>query len=477
MPISSITFMFVFFPVVLMAYFLLSFSRPLQNFWLFLASVAYYALGQAYFVIPLLLIVLISWLLGLLISKSPPKAAKALLILACCAIAGNLFVLRYAGAIWGIVGQTIGLDLALDSLLSKAPLGVAFYTLNALAYCIEVYRGAGPEKNPAYVGLYIAFFPNIIAGPIPRYRQFLNEIRNRRHSVDACSQGVCRFAAGFVKVQLLAHQIATIADLVFDWSAMGRFDAELTVTAAWLGLIAYALQIYLELSAYADMAIGIGQIFGFSLPENFNQPYSASSVTDFWRRWNITLTAWFREYIYTPMGGGKLTNKDTVIRNLLIVWILIGLWHGNSIVNILFGVWFFVLMLAEHFLEIKNKDNFGFLRHFYTMLAFMAGCVLLRTENIYQAGRFFMNLSGTNFNAFHSGLTTVLLRENMLWLLLGLLFSTPLIHTLYRRLQEHNAKTAVSVCNLLYPIVLGCALLISLVYMTQGTYEALPYQS
>jgi len=159
MPISSITFMFVFFPVVLMAYFLLSFSRPLQNFWLFLASVAYYALGQAYFVIPLLLIVLISWLLGLLISKSPPKAAKALLILACCAITGNLFVLRYAGAIWGIVGQTVGLDLAMDSLLTKAPLGVAFYTLNALAYCIEVYRAPSPRKTRHMWACISRFFP------------------------------------------------------------------------------------------------------------------------------------------------------------------------------------------------------------------------------------------------------------------------------------------------------------------------------
>jgi len=465
MPISSIVFLFIFFPVVLTVYFLLSFAKPLQNFWLFAAGIAFYMFGQTFLVIPLLIIILTSWLSGLLISRAKGKVSMALLVLACCLILGNLIFFKYAAPAQGTINRyTV---FAQDVAFPDVPLGISFYTLHALAYCIDVYNGAKPGRNPVYAGLYISFFPIMYGGPVIRYSRFAKEIQNRKHSLKAFSEGICRFAAGFIKLNLIASHLANIANHVFSWSAMGRFAVNVPVTAAWLGLVACTMQIYLQLSAYADMAIGMGQIFGFSLPENFNQPYSAVSVTEFWRRWHITLTAWFREYVYIPLGRINYSNKDSTVRNLLIVWILIGVWHGPGLTNIFMGVWFFLLMLAEHFFQIKNKNIKAVFRRAYTLLAVMTGLALLRTENLYQAGRFFMNMLGLNNNTFHSGLASVLFWENLVWLSLGLLISTPLAHMLFRRLREHKSKTVAYILELLSPVVLFCALFLSVVYMTQ----------
>lgn len=335
---SSFSFLFWFLPVTLLLYFLPALflrQRTLawQNGVLLVMSLLFYAWGEPLYVFLMIGTVLADTLFGVLLPRA--RHPRVLLALAVAFHVGLLFYFKYASFFATLLGRSITAP--------RLPLGISFYTFQALSYVIDVYRkDATPEKNPALLGVYVALFPQLVAGPIVRYTEVNEALHQRRHTVGLAAAGTRRFAAGLAKKLLLANPMgALFATLVARGNALSAIGA---LTA----LVAFALQIYFDFSGYSDMAIGLGRVFGFDFPENFRYPYMARSITDFWRRWHITLSSFFREYVYFPLGGSRRGTWRTV-RNLFVVWSLTGLWHGASWNFILWGVYYFLLLVLEKF--------------------------------------------------------------------------------------------------------------------------------
>lgn len=469
---SSIVFLFYFFPAVLVLYYALSFSRRLQNVLLLIASLVFYAWGEPVNVLLMLFSILINSLMGYLVQNCQERAKKGFLVLTVACNLGILFVFKYLGFVLDNLGITQG---ALGTFRPALPIGISFFTFQALSYVVDVFRGKVQAENPFYVGLYISFFPQLIAGPIIQYNTVAEQIRSRRTSFEMLSLGLCRFTVGLGKKVLLSNCFAAIADNVFNWSAIGVERYPVPVTLAWLGSLAYTLQIYFDFSAYSDMAIGLGLCFGFRFGENFNYPYTACCISDFWRRWHISLTSWFREYVYIPLGGNRVANQDTMVRNMLVVWLLTGIWHGANWTFLFWGLYYFVLQLMERFFQIPQRAPGKPLCHLYTLLAVNAGWVVFRADNLYQAGRYFLNMLGLNHNGFFSDTAWMLLRENWVFLLLGVVFSMPLARNLNAYLYSHP-KSAIGRClTVLYPLGLAALFLVSVCYLMSGTYNPFIY--
>lgn len=464
---SSISFLFYFLPAVLVLYYALSFSRFLQNVLLLIASLLFYAWGEPVNVALMVISILVNSAAGIVLGKMrSPRAKKCLLVLDIVFNLGMLFVFKYLGFVLGIFGRSFSIAL---------PIGISFYTFQALSYVIDVYRGTVRAENPFYVGLYIAFFPQLIAGPIITYNTIADQIRNRRSSMRVFAIGASRFAVGLGKKVLLSNTFAAMADNIFGWSEIGIERMAVPAMLAWLGIIAYTLQIYYDFSGYSDMAIGLGAMFGFRFGENFNYPYIATSVQDFWRRWHISLTNWFREYVYFPLGGSRVKNQDSMVRNIFIVWLLTGIWHGANWTFILWGLYYFVLQLAERFFGYPQKIPGRFLKHAYALLMVMVGWVIFRAENLYQAGRFFLNMMGMNNNGIYSELAILLLRENWVFLLAGVLFSMPLARSTNQYLYENPRSWLNKVLTVGYPAAIMLLLVLSISYLASGSYNPFIY--
>lgn len=339
---SSYTFLFVFLPAVLVLYFLLPLCLPprrrlaARNAILLLMSLLFYAWGEPVYVFLMLGTILANFLFGLWMPRCRHRRAALAL-----AVGVNLFLLffyKYAGALAALC------SLPFPSV--RLPLGISFYTFQALSYVVDVYRGdVATEKNPATFGTYVALFPQLVAGPIVRYSDVAGELQARSHTAARAAAGARRFAAGLCKKVLLANS----AGALFTGVLKG---GNLSFLNTWLALFGFSFQIYFDFSGYSDMALGLGAIFGFTFPENFNYPYTAVSFTDFWRRWHITLSSFFREYVYIPLGGNRKGAARTVL-NLFVVWALTGLWHGAAINFLLWGIYWFLLLIAEKFVLKK----------------------------------------------------------------------------------------------------------------------------
>ncbi len=474
---SSIDFLFYFLPVVLLVYYLLSFSRLAQNIWLFFTSIFFYAWGEPKNLIIMLLSIGFNTLLGNLIEKSRAnkKKTKAILIVACCLNIGILFVFKYLNFMVENINQVFGSEF-LSATKISLPIGISFFTFQALSYVIDVYMGkTKAEKSAFYVGLYIAFFPQLIAGPIIQYNDVADQIRNRTSSWKKVSVGSCRFVTGLGKKMLLANNFAIMADNIFNWSTIGQQSYEVPVMLAWLGAIAYTLQIFFDFSAYSDMAIGLGLMFGFKFGENFNYPYISKSMTEFWRRWHISLSTWFRDYVYFPMGGSRVESKDKMVRNLFVVWLLTGIWHGANWTFLVWGMWNFIFILAERFLRYHEKNINSFIMNTYTMLIVIFGWVVFRANDLYQAGQYFLNMFGLNKNGFYSELALVFIKENGLWLVLGVILSTPIAMNINRLLLERKMSLVGTVYNIAYPIAMTGLFVICIIYLARGTYSPFIY--
>lgn len=415
---SSIVFLFYFLPIVFLLYYALSFSRMLQNILLLLASLVFYAWGEPKYVFLMIGSILLNSGMGWLVQRWKGKKQKAALAVTIVLNVAVLFVFKYLGFVLKNFGIT---DTPVSNL--PLPIGISFFTFQALSYVVDVYWGRTKAENPFYVGLYISFFPQLIAGPIIQYNTVSDQIRNRKSSFDKIAIGLSRFTVGLGKKVLLSNCFAAIADNVFQWSAIGTDKVPVPAMLAWLGSIAYTLQIYFDFSAYSDMAIGLALCFGFKFGENFNYPYIAESVSDFWKRWHISLTDWFREYVYFPLGGSRVNNQDYMVRNMFLVWLLTGIWHGANWTFIFWGLYYFVFQLAERFFEYPKKMKSSFLKHFYTLMVVNVGWVVFRADDLYQAGRFFLNMMGLNSNGFYSDTAVMLIRENWVFLLAGIIFS------------------------------------------------------
>ena len=332
---SSIVFLFYFLPVVLALYYLFRFSVPIKNMILLVASLFFYAWGEPWFVFVMLISIMGNYVLALLVdhARGKDKTARFYVGLSVVLNIGLLFVFKYLDFLIRNINQASGMEIPLTGL--TLPIGISFFTFQAMSYVIDVYRGNGTvQKNPFYVALYIAFFPQLIAGPIVRYETIAEQIKNRVETLDKFSVGTCRFIAGLGKKVLLSNNFAVIADYIFNCYQGGGCP----VTLAWLGSFAYTLQLFFDFSGYSDMAIGLGLMFGFKFEENFNYPYISKSIGEFWRRWHISLGTWFKEYIYFPLGGSKVKNMDIVLRNMLVVWVFTGIWHGAEWTFLIWGL-------------------------------------------------------------------------------------------------------------------------------------------
>ncbi len=326
MVFSSVVFLFAFLPAVLACYFLTPRRfRFLRNLILLAFSLAFYAFGEPLYVLVMLFSILLNYVLGFFVEKNRNKQSRVL----ACAVAvilniGILVYFKYTGFFVEILNGMTGLELQMAKI--TMPIGISFFTFQGLSYVLDVYfDNARVQKNPLNVALYISFFPQLIAGPIVRYETIAEQIEERNENLSDAAAGISRFIMGFGKKILIANNVGLVADAVFS-----KQPGELSSLLAWFGLIAYSLQIYFDFSGYSDMAIGLGKIFGFHFLENFNYPYISQSITEFWRRWHISLGTWFRDYVYIPLGGNR-GGVRRHIRNIVVVWMLTGFWHGRGV--------------------------------------------------------------------------------------------------------------------------------------------------
>jgi len=471
---SSIVFLFYFFPAVFLLYYLLSFSRLLQNLLLLIASLFFYAWGEPVYVLLMISSIIFNSLFGYIVDRIGNRSLKkAALIFDITVNIACLFVFKYLTFFIENVERAGNINLP-DWNVSL-PIGISFFTFQALSYVVDVYRGVTKAENPFYVGLYISFFPQLIAGPIIQYNTVADQIRNRKSDFNKISLGICRFTAGLGKKVLLSNAFAAVADNIFTWSAIGTDNYTVPALLAWLGSISYSLQIYYDFSAYSDMAIGLGLIFGFKFGENFNYPYIADSIGEFWKRWHISLTDWFHDYVYFPLGGSRVKNKDFMVRNMFIVWLLTGIWHGANWTFIFWGLMYFVVLLAERFFDIPSKLQNRFLKHLYTLLIVNALWVVFRADDLYQAGIMFVNMLGLNRNGILSDKAFMLVRENLVFYILGIIFAMPVARDFNERLYNNQQSGVIKAWSALYPVIMTLVFIISVSYLASGTYNPFIY--
>lgn len=469
---SSIIFIFYFFPIVVAAYYLLRFNRTAQNILLFCASLFFYAWGEEKYTFLLLLSIVANTLFGILIEKfrSQKTISKLLLVLMCIFNLGILFLFKYLTFAIANVNALLQTDFNLKTII--LPLGISFFTFQAISYVVDVYRGeVSVERNPFYVGLYIAFFPQLIAGPIVRYSTIADQIRNREHTLQKFSAGCCRFVVGLGKKIIIANTMAIVADYVYSFVP----NQPVSVALAWLGSIAYTLQIFFDFSAYSDMAIGLGLIFGFKFEENFNYPYVSNSVSEFWRRWHISLTSWFRSYVYFPLGGSRVINKDRMVRNMFVVWFLTGIWHGANWTFILWGLLNFGVILIERFCKLDKMQNHMIPRRIATLLLINFGWVLFRSPDLPQAFQYLVSMFGLSGNALYCPQFLMFVKEYWVFFLLAFVFSTPIARRCNRILVDNRLPKLGAAVTVFYPLTILIMFFICVTFLVKGSYNPFIY--
>jgi alginate O-acetyltransferase complex protein AlgI len=474
---SSLTFLLYFLPVVLAVNYILCFSRLAQNVWLFITSLFFYAWGEPLFVLVMLISIIMNWVLGLTADalRGDKRKTRILVIVTCAVNLGLLFVYKYLGFVVRNINSLFGHTL-IDFAGIALPLGISFFTFQAMSYVIDVVRSdAKAERNPFYLGLYIAFFPQLIAGPIVRYADVAEQIRTRRATLSQFSEGCCRFVRGLGKKVLIANNMATIADNIFNLSAVGHNLYNVPALMAWLGVAAYTFQILYDFSGYSDMAIGLGKMFGFEFKENFDYPYISTSITAFWRRWHISLSTWFREYVYFPLGGSRTASSTDMVRNTFIVWLLTGIWHGAEWTFILWGMWNFVFIIFErlsHFSELPIPKA---VRHIYTILIFGFGWMLFRAQDLHQASQYALNMLFANNNGASSDLAMMFVREYWVFFLAAIIFSTPVIRNFSDKIRAEGKNIVGGIYMVTQPITHLALFLICITYLAKGSYNPFIY--
>ena len=372
MVFSSLEFLCIFLPAVFLLYTVIPVHK-VRNGLLIAFSLVFYAYGEPVYVLLMILSSLVNYLCALWIGKSE-KQKKLPLIIAIVFNLGTLVLFKYTGMFVTAFNSVTHLSVPVPDII--LPIGISFYTFQALSYVIDVCRGeVGVQKNYFKVLLYISFFPQLIAGPIVKYRDIADQIDNRSQSLEQIAQGLRRFVCGLAKKVLIANTMGQVADIIFAQST-----SELGFLSAWLGAAAYLFQIYYDFCGYSDMAIGLGKMFGFTFKENFRYPYGARSVQDFWRRWHISLSTWFKEYLYIPLGGNRKGKARTAL-NRIIVFFFTGLWHGANWTFVLWGLWHGLFLLLEEYLPFLKKLP-KVLGHIYTMLVVLLGFVVFRADTI-----------------------------------------------------------------------------------------------
>lgn len=437
MVFSSLLFAFYFLPVICLLFFLA--QEKYRNYLLLVASLLFYAYGEPRFVFIMLGSILVNYGLALLIHKTngykSGYPAKLLLVLDIVFNVSILFQYKYLNFSVSLLNRVFKTNVFVQEI--ALPIGISFFTFQALSYVIDVYRQTVPvQKNPFYLALYISFFPQLTAGPIVRYSTIESQIENRTYTVEKVGGGAKRFLLGFCKKVILANNLSIVSTAIFEKS-----DSVSTVNPLllWLGAISFSLQIFYDFSGYSDMAIGLGKIFGFEFEENFNYPYISKSVTEFWRRWHISLSKWFRDYVYIPLGGSKVSVPRHFF-NLLIVWGLTGIWHGANSTFIVWGLGYFLLLIIEKYIvkpEIRKNRIIRIFWQIITLVCVNFGWVIFNTPSVRAGIRYCLAMVGY-FDVRVTIDTQVIyyLREYGFFIAAGILFSTPVMKKLNRLLDK-----------------------------------------
>ena len=422
---SSIEFLYYFLPITLIGYFLMPWK--LKNFWLFITSLFFYAWGEPKYVLLMLISIGLNYIWGLAIGAAKKPAFKRLfLVLSVITCLGLLGYFKYADFAVENFNAVTGLGLALPKL--ALPIGISFYSFQILSYTIDVYRGnVESQKNFVDFGAYVVLFPQLIAGPIVRYVDVVRELKDRTTTMDDFRLGARRFLVGLGKKILIANQLGAFVEIF-------RASGEKSVLFYWLYAIGFSLHIYFDFSGYSDMAIGLGRIFGFKFPENFNYPYLSASVQEFWRRWHMTLGGWFRDYLYIPLGGSRVS-KLKWLRNVLFVWLFTGLWHGAAWNFVLWGLMFAALLLIEKWVPALQKLPAA-VRHGYVLVLVAISFVLFNATSLSQAGSDIGGMFGFAGVPLVTNETLYYLRSYLVVFALALIGATPVVKMAGNRLEN-----------------------------------------
>lgn len=479
MVFSSIFFLFFFLPVVLGLYCLV--GPRLRNFLLLLASLLFYAWGEGGYVLLMLCSISMNYIFGFLVDPQSVNKRRIYLTLAVVANLIPLIVFKYSEFLLDslqVVLRSVDIPLDIKSPHLHLPIGISFFTFQALSYVIDVYRGVcRPQKNLLNLGLYIALFPQLIAGPIVRYHDIARQLLARVHSLEGFSSGCQRFILGLGKKVLLANPMGAMADRIFALD-----PGTLSTEAAWIGVLCYSLQIFFDFSGYSDMAIGLGRMFGFHFLENFNYPYISRSIREFWRRWHISLSTWFRDYLYIPLGGNKISATRTSI-NLFLVFFLCGLWHGASMNFIIWGCAHGLFLILERgsWGRLLNRLPSPF-RHLYFWLVLLNTWVLFRAETLSHSLDYFKAMYGASAaSAINPSIAAQLDPEFFVVLLAALLFSFPVLRLFDNAGQLYKPDKSVAVQPSAYLLdatrlaFLAFVLLVSTMSLANGSYNPFIY--
>ena len=434
MVFSSIGFLFFFLPALLIIYYVIpKRCRELRNFVLLGFSLFFYAYGGPRFLLLMLASILINYVCGLFVAEGHSEKTRRFFLAAALVLGlGLLGWFKYAG-FFTVTLNALGTGLPIPDI--TLPIGISFFTFHGLSYIVDVYRGtAKPMKNPLRIALYISLFPQLVAGPIVRYSTVSDKLGGRNETIKDFSEGALRFVFGLAKKMLLANTLGIVANAAF-----GTQPGAMSTSLAWLGALAYTGQIYFDFSAYSDMALGLGRMFGFHFLENFNYPYVARSVTEFWQRWHISLTSWFRDYVYIPLGGNRCSKLKN-IRNIVLVWFLTGFWHGAAWNFILWGLWFCVFLLGEKFVWGRLLEKApAALRHLLTMLIVVLSWVLFRADSLSQCVSYIGAMFGAGVPSASDGQTLYLLKEYWPELIVSVAAALPVKNALHNRLEKSRA--------------------------------------
>ncbi len=466
MVFSSITFLFAFLPAVLIVYYIA--PKKARNLVLFLFSLVFYAWGEAVYIWLMLASTVVAYVTGLLADRTKRKDSKLPFFSMLFAIIWNMGLLlffKYTDFFINTANDAFGMHIKL--LGFTLPIGISFYSFQTLSYVIDVYKGdVKSQKNFLTLGAYVALFPQLIAGPIVRYKDVEEQLMQRSETVENFSQGVRRFAIGLGKKVILANNIGALFTLISKTE-----QSEMSVCAAWLGAFAYTFQIYFDFSGYSDMAIGLGKMFGFTFLENFNYPYIANSITDFWRRWHISLSSWFRDYVYIPLGGNRKGKLRQCV-NIMIVWFLTGFWHGANWNFIIWGVYYGILLLIEKFLLWNTlKKAPAVITHIYALFFIIIGWGIFAYDDFSVLTQSFKNMFGLGGVPFSNRMTLFNMLSYAVTFAVLIIASTPLPKKLANRL-EAKKPVAFAVCE---PLWIAVLLVVSTAYLAGNSFNPFLY--
>ena len=465
MVFSSLVFLFIFFIAVLALYYVIP-NRKYRNIVLCVISLLFYGWGEPVYLLLMIFSIFMNYGAGLLIDRfrEKPDKSRAVLI---AAVAVNLLMLavfKYTGFVIDTVKSIFPALKEFATPVIPLPIGISFYTFQAMSYIIDVYRkDAKVQKNPIYFGTYLALFPQLIAGPIVRYTDIDDQLSNRHETVDMFSSGIKQFAVGLAKKVLIANPMGAL------WAVLKTTPDTNGVIGSWMGLIAFSIQIYFDFAGYSDMAIGMGRMFGFEFLKNFDYPFISKSITEFWRRWHISLGTWFREYVYIPLGGNR-KGLPRQLLNLAIVWFLTGLWHGASWNFVLWGLYFgFIIVLEKLFLGKLLKKMPAFCAHFYALLLITFSWVLFDFTDMSQLGTYAGSLIGIGTTGFISHEAFVYILSYLPVIIIGAVASTPLMKNLHDKYKDRP------LCRWLDILLVMLALMLCTSSLVAGGYNPFIY--